>query len=1049
MRKLKLFFTCLLMVSISLVNAQTKTASGTVISSEDGLAVIGASVTVKGNPGIGTLTDGQGRYTISVPASTNTLVISLVGMKTAEVPATLNQRVSMDIDISELDEVMVVAYGTTTKKSFTGAASSIRGEKLSKSETSNITKALEGAVSGVQISSATGQPGSSAAIRIRGLGSVSASQSPLIVVDGVPYEGSLNSIAPQDIETLNVLKDAAANSMYGARGSNGVILITTKSGSRGKVKINFDTRVGVNSRGIPAYDVIKDPKDYYEMIWEAGRNNFHENAGMSLLEAGVYTSNNLIPNYLGYNIYKNIDDSQLIDPITGKINSNASEKKWNDNWMKDPFRNGPRQEYNLNVSGGNDNTSAFMSLGYLNDKGYIYKSDFSRLNSRVKIDQKFNNNFKAGLNIAYTQTVSNAPVDDGGSTNYSNIFMFTQSIAPIFPIYKYDLATGAPLYDLNNNRLYDFGSGAIMNGVAANRTRAYAAEQNPMYKLENDNDESKRDNISSRAYAEVKFLKDFKFTANIAYDVFNTVYTSYVNPLQGDGKTYQGIGDKSAQRYSALNANQLLNYTKTFGLNKITALAGHETKSDNSWYLAGTKMRYYDPYNPEFANAGAMSALTSYTSGYRLEGYLSRLEYDYADKYYVSGSLRYDGSSKFHPDVRWGTFWSVGAAWRVNEENFLKSVDQISNLRLKASYGTQGNDGISGSNLYIDQYTLVSDGTNASPTLSYRGAPGLTWEKSNNFNVGFELGLFKRLNLNVDFFIKETKDMIYAKPLPPSMGSPTWIWDNQIDMKNSGIEAELIADIVKTKNINWDVAINLTSYKNEITKVPDDKDPEGYKAGSYWRKVGGSLYDFYMYQNAGVNPETGAPMWYRNDDEDNKVTTEVYADATEYEIGKSSIPTLYGGLSTNLKVYGFDLGIQTAYQLGGYVYDGVYAGLMSGGDYGENWSTDIFKRWTPTNKTSTIPRVSTGDQNVSALSDRFLIDASYFTLKNISVGYTLPADFTRQYSINAARIYLTGDNLWLASARKGLDPRQSFSGSVYTGVYSALRTLSVGLSLSF
>lgn len=1053
MRKLTFLLTCLFMIGVGLVSAQTKPIGGKVVSAEDGQPVIGATVMVKG-ANAGTVTGVDGDFSIMVSTS-QTLVVSYVGMKTVEVKAANGMVVKLEPAASELDEVLVVAYGTSSKKSFTGSAASVKGDKLAKLETSNVSKALEGTVAGVQIASSSGQPGTSAAIRIRGLGSISASQSPLIVVDGVPYEGSLNSISPQDIETLNVLKDAAANSMYGARGSNGVILITTKKGEKGQTKVNLDIRVGTNSRAVPAYNVMTSQADYYEMSFESIRNSLYE-GGQSYLTASNTAANDLISTYLGYNAFAGVADNSLVDPLTGKINANAKTLKWKDSWLTDPFRNGIKQEYNLNISGGNETTSAYMSASYLKDEGYVVNSDFSRFSTRVKVDQKVGKYIKTGVNVNYAKTQINSPIASAGNTNYSNIFNFSQNAAPIYPIYKYDLATGAPILGQDGKQEYDFGSNNYANGVLVSNTRAYAGEQNPMYKLSYDSDEAVVDNISSRIYAEVSFLKDFKLTLNGAYDVFNSVATSFTNPLQGDGKNYDGIGDKTAQRYEALNLIQQLNYNKAIGSHNIAVTLGHETKADDNWYLYGSKMHYYDPYNPEFSNAGATNALTSYTQQYRLEGYFSRGEYNYADKYYFSASFRRDASSKFAPDVRWGNFWSVGASWRAKEETFLKDIDAVSNLKLRASYGTQGNDGVPGTNLYLDQYTMISDGSYVSPKLTYRGAPDLTWEKSRNFNIGVDLGLFERVNLTGDFFVKETKDMIYAKPLPSSGGTPTWIWDNQIDMKNTGVELELLVDVVKSRNVKWDVAFNMTAYKNKITKVPDDKDPKGYIAGSYWRKVDGSLYDFYTYEYAGVDPVNGKALWYKDvttqvngESVTEKKTTSVYTEATRYETGKSAIPDLYGGFSSNLTAYGFDLSIQTAFQIGGWVYDGVYAGQMSGGTAGTNWNKDIYKRWTPTNTDTDVPRVSISDQNANATSTRFLTDASYFNIKNVTLGYTLPKKILKPVGIESLRIYAASDNVLLLTKREGLDPRQSFTGSIASGTYSALRTTSLGLTVKF
>jgi TonB-linked SusC/RagA family outer membrane protein len=1063
MKKITLILISMVFVAGALI-AQTVQVSGIVTDAADGQPLPGVSVVVKGTTATAA-TDANGRYTISV-AGDATLVFTFIGMKSHEEAvagrATINA--ALEVEAKRLDDVVVVAYGTTTKERFTGSVAVIKSEKLVKGETSNVTKALEGAVAGVQISSSTGQPGASANIRVRGLGSISAGSSPLIVVDGVPYEGSLNSIAPQDIETFNLLKDAAATSMYGARGSNGVLLITTKKGEAGRVKINFDARAGVNSRGVSAYKVMTNPADYYEFIWEAVRNYYAEyGTGQYAPVAAGWASEELIPDWLGYNIYKGVADADLIDPATGKINPAATERKWNESWLTDPFKNNLRQEYNLNLSGGTENTNAYFSIGYVKDNGYIEKSDFSRFNVRGKIDHKYKDFLKAGLNVAYAQTSSNVPVPSDGGTNYSNIFFFSQSIAPIYPIYKYDLETGEHILNADGSHAYDFGSGNFANGQPSANTRAYAAEQNPLYVLQNDATRQIADNLSSRAYVEAKFLKDFTFTANVAYDIFNINYNEYTNPTVGNGASYGGIGSRYAQRYAALNTNQLLNYSKEIGKHKIDVLLGHEIKSDELTYLEGTKMQYYDPNNPELANAGSMNSLTSYVEKYRLEGFLSRAEYSFDNKYMLSGSFRRDASSVFHPDVRWGNFWSVGAAWRIKEESFLADIEQIDNLRLRASYGTQGNDDIRDPNtnyvsrmynLYADQYEITSDGTYPAPKLYYRGAPDLTWEKSNNLTVGLETKLFDRVTLNVDYFIKTTKDMVYQKPLATSLGAPSWIYDNQIDMENSGWEIELNVDILKTADIAWSVSANATTLKNKLTKLPSDKDPKGYQYSNYWRKLDGSIYDWYMPLYAGVDETNGKPLWYVDETDatgnvTGRTTTDSYTAATFYETGKSALPDLYGGLSTDVTAYGFDLSIQTAFQAGGYAYDSFYAALMGGGNSdGQNLHTDAYARWTPENTSTDVPRFSYGDQNANATSDRFLTSASYFSLKNITLGYTFPKSLVKQAGIQALRIYVSGDNLWLKSARQGFDPRQTFSGASYYGNYSALRTISLGLSIT-
>ena len=1037
-----------LVMGIGLATAQVQTVTGTVTSEEDGLPIVGASVTVKGTQ-LGTATDMDGHFTIAnVPASAKSIVVSYIGMDTQELHITKNMKIKMSSNSQSLDEVMVVAYGTAKKSSFTGAASTVKGDKIQKLQVSNISKALEGSVAGLQTASSSGTPGSSSSIIIRGLGSISSSQSPLIVVDGVPYEGSLNSISTQDIESLTVLKDAAANSMYGARGSNGVIIITTKGSKSGKTRINFEARYGFNDRGVGNYDIITDAGEYYEMAYESIRNSLVEQMGYA--GASQYVAKNLISGYLKYNKFKGVADDQLIDPATGKLNPAAKTYKWNDDWTKDPFHNGTRQEYNINVTGGTENTQAYVSLGYLSDEGYMVGSSFDRISARVKVDQKIGKYFKIGGNVAYANTIQDR-FDSQVGANYSNIFMFSQSIAPIYPIYLYD-RDGNLMRDEKGAVRYDFGTEYV---------RPYASEQNPLAVAKENIYKTTRDNLSSRGYLEAYFLNDFKFTANIAYDVFNTRQTDYATPIGGDAANVGGRGYKYSTRTGALNCNQLLNWNRSFGDHNVNVLLGHETKNDKYEYLYGEMTNFSDPSNPEFSNAAQYQGLSSYTGEYALEGYFIKGEYNYADKYYFTASFRRDGSSKFAKENRWGSFWALGASWRLKEEAFLKDVDFVDNLKVKASFGTQGNDNILDPNgytiykAYSDLYTVERVDGAAAFTKVFRGNRDLTWEKSNNFNIGFEGSFFDRLNVNFDFFIKETKDMLYASPLASSEGTPTWIYRNEMDMKNTGVELEINADVIKTKNFKWNVAFNATHYKNELTKLPDSKPadqyPDGYQAGSYWRKIGGSLYDFYTYEYAGVDPENGKPLYNKYTKDENGVetvtTVNTTSEASLRQTGKSAIPKLTGGLSTTFEAYGFDLSIQTAFQIGGYVWDSQYMTLMNTGDAGENFHKDMFNRWTPANTNTNIPQLLYQAQDQALDGDFALINASYFSLRNLTLGYSLPKSLIKKVGIGNLRVYLTGDNLWLQSKRKGLDPRQSFSGG--TGyVYSALSSYSIGLNLT-
>ena len=1048
MKKIKLLFACLLVTGFSALWAQPAQVSGVV--TENGQPLVGASVALKGST-TAVLTDADGRYTISVPENA-TLVFSFVGMRTQEVEVGARSviNVEMETEATQLEDVVVVAYGTTTREKFTGSAATVRNDKLAKEQASNVSKSLEGKVAGLQTFSTTGQPGTSANIRIRGIGSISAGSNPLIVLDGVPYEGSLNQINNQDIESITVLKDAAAGSLYGARGSNGVVMVTTKKGKSGKPQVTFENSTGFNDRGIAPYSVVESPKDYYELIWEAMRNRRIYAEGMSSLNAGIYASENLVKTLGNYNVY-NVPDNQLVDPLTGRLNPNAS-LLYQDNWYDEALSRGLRQENTLSLRGGTEKTKYYASLNYLYDNSYTVNSNFQRLSERLNVDQEVNSWFKMGANIAVANVTTNSP--NVGTTTLSSLFYTGQVIGPIYPVYR---------RDANGNKMYDQYTGEVLYdyGVTEGHARPFASISNALAQQERDIRKFTYDVFSAKAYATISFLKDFQFTANISIDNFNTGYIYFQTPDGGDAENVGGRSVKETERSYVINANQLLNYNKTFlDDHRVEVLLGHETKTDNISFLYAQREKFLIPTNPELANGAQLLDATSYAEGYSLEGYFGQVKYDYQSKYLLSGSYRRDASSRFHPDKRWGDFWSVGAAWRIKEEGFLKNVDWLDELKIKASYGTQGNDVILNSDgltlnpePYKDQYVVVNQDGEIGLSYAFRGNPDITWEKSINFNVGFETKLFDKLTANFEYFIKETNDMIYYKPLPPSMGSPTVSIENSMGMKNTGIEIELFYDVIKTADWTWNIDFNLTHYVNELTKLPPDRPQDGWATGDYYRKIGSGAYNWYMYKWAGVNQQTGAPQYYADvKDADDNITgtklVEITGEATRYDLEKSAIPDVYGGFSTTVSYKGLELSIAAAYQIGGWVLDTPYQSLMTGGSPGRNFHTDIYDRWTPNNTGSAIPRLENSNIEINSTSDRFLTSGSHLSLRNITLGYSFPTTVLSRLGLDGLRLYVVADNVWLFSKRTGFDPRQSMAGTAGYR-YSAVRTISFGVNINF
>ncbi len=1060
MKKIALMLLGIAFFGVLVVEAQVKSINGTVTGSDDGTGIPGVSVSVKGTT-IGTVTNLDGKYQLEVPNDASVLIFSFVGMKTQEVEISGSTvDAVMEADLVGIDEVMVVAYGTATKESFTGAASVVEAETLEKRQVSNVSQALTGVTAGIQVASSTGQPGTSASIRIRGVGSMSASSAPLYVVDGIPYGEDISAISPQDIESVTVLKDAASSALYGARGANGVILITTKKGKKGKLEVNFDVKVGVNQRAIPEYDIMTDPAMYYEKYYEGIYNN--QFVGDVTASEANQMANQIMFGAQGleYNIY-NVPNGEMLIGQDGKINSNTTlGRVWandyylqNDNWYDELFGdNQMRQEYSLSVGGGNDKQTTYFSLNYLNDEGIISNSGFERITARVNSDYQIKDWVKVGGNIGYTNYESKSPADQSGLSS-KNLFFVSRIVAPIYPLYVRD-ANGNIKVDEQGHTLYDYGTGEYPG-----LTRPVMSIANPASDLALDVQRYNVDLLNLKGFAEFTLYKDLKFNLNLGYDVDNTRYMDKSNAYYGQSADYGGSVYKTSSRYSALTMQQLLTYKKEFGAHNIDILAGHETY-DRKWTsLYGSKRNLYNPESEEISSAILNPSTGSSSNGYYVEGYLSRIQYNYDERYFVSGSFRRDGSSRFHPDNRWGNFWSVGASWVMNKESFMSGIDWVDFLKLKASYGAQGNDallygGAQNYQPYQDQFYVKNSNDDFAIELDYKGNKDITWETSYNFNAGFDFTLLNSvLDGSVEYFNRKVEDMLYYIPVPASAGYSSYP-DNIGSMKNHGIEFTLNANIIKSSDINWSVYINGTHFKNEILSLPEQfSDPDGYINGRRILKVGGSIYDYWYPVYAGVNSE-GLSQWRITNEDGTYGETTDYAEASLKQNCASpgtSLPDISGGFGTTFEAYGFDFSVSCTYGLGGLTYDYVYQQLMHGGaasDAGNNWHKDILNSWTTNNTNSDIPMVDYGGKDIAASSDRWLIDSDYLAINNITFGYTLPETVLNKIDLKSVRIYVAADNVALFSKRKGLDPRQNFSGSTDFG-YSPIRTISLGAKVKF
>lgn len=1061
-KRLTMILACLFL-SLGMALAQTA-VTGTVVSQEDGQPIIGATVRVVG-ASAGAVTDADGKFSISMPAGHNKLKVTYVGMVDQDVTVKGNSvRVVLVPDQTNLDEVMVVAYGTAKKSAFTGSAAVVKSDDIAKISSSNAMSALSGKVSGVQINSATGAPGQeSFSIRIRGISSINAGNDPLIIVDGAPYNGDINNLNQNDIASMTVLKDAASAALYGARGANGVVIITTKNGREGTSSITVDAKWGANTRGVEFYNTVESPAGYYEAYYQSLKN-YRTSLGDDAATAHRWALNNMFSGGydLGYNVYTVPEGQDFIGP-NGKLNPNATLGRvinvngteyllYPDSWRDAAYQTGVRQEYNVTATGSNDKGSFYGSAGYLKNEGISIGSDYERFTGRLKADYQLRSWLKLSGNFNYAHYKANSLADDGGST-VGNVFM-VKNMAPIYPLYIRD-AAGNILQDSKTGlAMYDWGDGTV-TGL----TRPTMTGSNPIFANYFDKNQNEGNSLDATGTAEIRFLEDFKFTSANTVMLDETRFTYTNNPYYGQFAANNGSVQKAHVRTWAYNYQQLLNWHHLFDKHDVEVMLGHEYYRTRYYYLTASKNNMFSVFNDELAGAVNTGTMDSYTTDYNVEGWFGRVQYNYDNKYFGSLSYRRDASSRFHPDHRWGNFWSLGGAWIISKEKWF-NAPWVDELKFKASYGEQGNDNI-GSYLYTDTYSIVpsGDGAGVKPS-STKGNETITWEKNGNFNTGFEFSFFRgRLAGSIEYFYRRTNDMLAFFALPASSGWSGY-YDNVGNMQNMGAEVELDGTLIRTKDFEWGLNLNFTAYKNEITSIAEKnktqtvEGSEGYASGSYFYGEGESLYTFYMPKYAGVD-ENGKSMFYKDKLDENgniigRETTTTPGEATYYLCG-TALPWAYGGFGTRFSYKGFDLAVDFNYQLGGQIYDSDYAGMMgiTSSGRGSAIHADLLNSWTEENPNTNIPKLIIDDTSTTTTSDRFLIGASYLSLQNLNFGYTFPTKMTSKVGIGKLRVYLTATNLWLWSKRQGLDPRQSITGGASSAYYSAMRTISGGISVTF
>ena len=991
---MKKILTLLFLAMLSVGLLAQKHVNGVVLDAK-GEPVIGASIQAEGTT-LGTISDYDGQFEMDVPESVKTLIVSFVGMATQSVPAGKNMRIIMQENTELIQEVVVTGFGNVSKGSYAGSAQAVKAEDIEKKSPSEISKALAGEVAGVQVINGSGQPGSNATIRIRGIGSLNGSSAPLYVVDGVTYDGDISSIDPGDIASTTILKDATATSLYGARGANGVIVITTKKGTSGdEGHIDVDVKYGANMRLLPLYDVITSPEEYVTLAWQSiyngvryGGNSLpavktaYENTHRMLFSASGLPK--------GYNLWNASGDGRflinenLIDglphPKFDYTNKRLPGYENLESWKDAIFRVGQKVDANVKLHGGSEKIQYFTSFGYLMDEGYYQASDFNRFTMRTNVDYEPKKWFKGNINLAYSYYTMNHPDQDGDGV-MNNGFYYVNAIPPIYPVYEraedgsiaIDPRTGQPMYDYGNNLRRSFGMGI-----------------NPAGSLRLDRENQVQHEVDAKTTLEFKLYKGLKITINAGLHYYNNRYSQLTNKYYGDAKDIGRILQQVSNQFT-ISAQEMLEYNNTFGDHTIRVMAGHE----NYLYLVNAQYGYKsylaDGASLELSNAVKMNAVEGNSTRYALDAYFATATYSYKERYTLLANYRADGSSRYAKGHRWGHFGSVGLAWTFTTEEFIDPVsDWLKDGKLRLSWGVLGNQ-INSLYSYTNTYAIENLNDQIVYMEASKGNPEITWERSNVVDLGLELSINKYLDMEFDYFYKLTDNMLFPRAIAPSTGFSS-IPTNDAKMVNQGVEFTFKAHAVDMRNVKLDLMLNGAHYRNYMTQMPvdytDDQGVEHRMLMNGAMSVGHSLYDHYTLRYLGVDPSNGESLFeafYDTRDGDfmeNKgnneynyipslhqwileqkdkgvenpeqylastITNDASVAAAQY-VGKSYIPDISGGFGFDLEVYGVTLSATCSYQIGGYGYDNVYISLMQNAQVGgHNWHIDARKAWTEYN----------------------------------------------------------------------------------------------------
>ena len=1076
-----------LFLFVGLALAQTK-VTGTVVTYEDNEPIIGATIQVVGETGVGTITDYDGKFTLDVPAGRKTLRITYIGMEPLDVAVSSKPlRIQLRSDVNTLDEVVVVAYGTQKKTSLTGSIQEVKSDKIEVRPVSSVASALEGTVSGVQVNSSYGAPGTDPSIRIRGVGTVNGSTSPLYVIDGVPYGGSISDLNPADIESMSVLKDAASAALYGNRASNGVILITTKKGKQGKMNVTLDIKQGSYSRGVKEYERL-GARDWMNMEWQNMKNYAISAGGYTIDQAEDYANKYLIEDRLYLNIFNKADD-QLFE--NGKLVSDAQilgTYGEDLDWYEQSVRHGYRQEYNFAANGATEKMDYLVSLGYLNENGYLKDSGFDRFSARVSVNFQPKKWFKAGVNLSGThQNFTNTNGNSDGS--YTNVFMYARTISPIYPVHLHNVTTGEYLRAENGNLLYDPGYYTTEDGNEIS-TRNQYVDRHVIWENELNSDKTVRNTLNSIAYTDFILPYGFTFTLKGSLNVSQSYNSTYNSAVIGDGKGNSGRAKRVNYRYKDYNFQQQLHWSHEYGIHSLDALIGHENYSWSRNYLYGYKTDETSAGLGQLVNFNSITSLEDYDDNYRTESYLGRVRYGYDNRYNAEVSFRRDGSSRFSKDSRWGNFWSLGANWVISNEEFMKKYDFVNYLKLRADYGEVANDAGAGYYAYMALSELTQNNNHGGYFISQFPNEDLIWETGQSWGIGLEARLFKRWNINIDYFDRRNKDLLFDVYHPLSAGATSTSSAVSTTTRNLGVvsnrgwEISTDVDVFKTRDWKINLSASATFQKNKVVELPE-QNKDGIISGIHKIVEGKDRYQFYTYTYEGIDTYNGNSLYAFDDDsyyfEMDGVTygntngSKISGSNLDYvtvidgvpytyratTYGKkdfqgSALPDVFGSFGFNVSWKSLTLNALFTYQLGGKVIDYVYQDLMSTGTSPSALHKDILASWTTNDATEThtlnrggIPVI---DRNLSTYnnttSSRWLVSASYLVFKNLSLSYQLPKNLVNKLDLDAIGLMVSCENLFTSTKRQGMNPQQSFNGTQYNYLVTP-RVFSVGLNVKF